>query len=243
MTNRPPNGFLQSLTNGDFELFRPHLRDVKLELSKVLYDVGGKIPGLYFPHSGVISLVVVLSDGDCIEAGMIGRDGVAGTAAALDDAVALNRGIVQVAGAASVVDMAHAQAAVTASRTLRKKLYQHDQILLAQAQQSAACNGKHQVEERLCRWLLRSRDLVGADTLPLTQEYIAQMLGVRRTSVTLAARNLQAAGLIKYRRGQIRITNVQALQEAACECHEAVKAQAARMIPRIEIASQFDNSY
>jgi CRP-like cAMP-binding protein len=237
MTQRPPNGFLQSLTHGDFELFRPHLRDVKLEHSKVLFDVGGKIPSLYFPHSGVISLVVVLSDGDLIEAGGIGRDGVAGTAAALDDAVALNRAIVQVEGAASVVHMPHAQAAVTASRALRKKLYQHDQILLAQAQQSAACNAKHDVEERLCRWLLRTRDLVGADSLPLTQEYIAQMLGVRRTSVTLAARNLQTAGLIKYRRGLITIVDVEGLQEAACECHEAVKAQAARMIPRVEIAS------
>lgn len=238
MTTRPPNGFLQSLTHGDFELLRPHLRDVKLEHSKVLFDVGGKIPCLYFPHSGVIALGVALSDGNLIEAGMIGRDGVAGTAAALDDAVALNRAIVQVEGAASVVDMAHAQAAVTASRALRKKLYQHDQILLAQAQQSAACNATHDVEERFCRWLLRTRDLVGADTLPLTQEYVAQMLGVRRTSVTLAARNLQAAGLIKYRRGQLRITDVQALHETACECHEAVKAQAARMIPRVEIASE-----
>jgi CRP-like cAMP-binding protein len=237
MTNRPPNGFLRSLTNGDFELLRPHLHDMKLEHSKVLFDVGGKIPGLYFPHSGVISLVVVLADGDLIEAGMIGRDGVVGTAAALDDAVALNRAVVQIGGAGSVIDMVHAQAAVTASRALRKKLYQHDQILLAQAQQSAACNAKHQVEERLCRWLLRTRDLVGEDNLPLTQEYIAQMLGVRRTSVTLAARNLQAAKLIKYRRGLIQVVDVEALQEAACECHEAVRAQAARMIPPVEIAS------
>jgi CRP-like cAMP-binding protein len=237
MTNRPPNGFLRSLTNGDFELLRPHLHDMKLEHSKVLFDVAGKIPYLYFPHSGVVSLVVVLADGDLIEAGMIGRDGVVGTAAALDDAVALNRAVVQIGGAGSVIDMVHAQAAVTASRALRKKLYQHDQILLAQAQQSAACNAKHQVEERLCRWLLRTRDLVGEDALPLTQEYIAQMLGVRRTSVTLAARNLQAVKLIKYRRGLINVVDVEGLQEAACECHEAFKAQAARMIPRVEIAS------
>ena len=237
MTQRPANDFLQSLTNGDFELLRPHLRDVKLDHSKVLFDVGAQIPYLYFPHTGVVSLVVVLLDGDLVEAAMIGRDGVVGTAAALDDAVALNRAIVQVEGSASVIDMPHAQAAVTASRTLRKKLYQHDQVLLAQAQQSAACNAKHDVEERLCRWLLRSRDLVGADTLPLTQEYIAQMLGVRRTSVTLAASNLQTAGLIKYRRGRIHITNLESLRDAACECHEAVKAQAARMIPRVEIAS------
>jgi CRP-like cAMP-binding protein len=230
MTNRPPNGFLQSLTNGDFELFRPHLRDVKLEQSKVLFDVGGKIPYLYFPHSGVISLVVVLADGDLIEAGMIGRDGVAGTAAALDDAVSLNRAVVQIEGAGSVIDMVHAQAAVTASRSLRAKLYQHDQMLLAQAQQSAACNASHDVEERLCRWLLRTRDVVGGDKLNLTQEFMSQMLGVRRTSVTLAARHLQSAGLIRYRRGQVEIRDLEGLEEASCECYEAVKRQEARLL-------------
>ena len=228
--SRPPNGFLQSLSDGDFELLRPHLRTVPLPRSKTLFDVGGRIEGLYFPHSGVICLVVVLADGEMVEAAIVGHDSVAGTPAALDDAVAINRAIVQAEGTASLIDMPHAQAAVAASRTLRKRLYMYDQILMAQAQQSAACNAKHEIEARLCRWLLRMRDITQSDTLDLTQEFIALMLGVRRTSVTLAARHLQALKIIKYRRGQIQIVDPDGLEEASCECHEALKAQIARLI-------------
>lgn len=224
-----PNHFLQSLSRGDFELLRPHLREVKLPHSDVLFEAGGVIERIYFPHSGVVSLVVALAGGDVIEAGMIGSDGVVGTPAALDGAVSLNRAIVQIAGAGSVIETPHMRAAVAASRSLRIKLYQHDQMLLAQAQQSAACNAKHQIEERLCRWLLRTRDLVESDNIELTQEFLAQMLGVRRTSVTLAASHLQAVNLIKYRRGHIQVLDVDALQEAACECYEAVKSQVARL--------------
>ena len=223
------NQFLQSLSRGDYELLRPHLREVKLVHSAVLFDIGGVIERVYFPHSGVISLVVALAGGDMIEAGMIGTDGVAGTSAALDGAIALNRAIVQIPGVGSAVEIPHMRAAVAASKSLRIKLYQHDQMLLAQAQQSAACNAKHQIEERLCRWLLRTRDLVGSDSIELTQEFLAQMLGVRRTSVTLAASHLQAANLIKYRRGHIHVLDSDALQEAACECYEAVKSQVTRL--------------
>lgn len=228
--NLPPNGFLQSISPGDFQLLRPHLREVKLQHSAVLFDQGGTIGQLYFPNSGVVSLVVALSEGQMIEAGMIGKDGVVGTPAALDGAKSLNRAIVQVPGDAFVIDIGHAKAAVAASRSLRMKLYQNDQLLLAQAQQSAACNALHHVEERLCRWLLRTQDLVESQKLDLTQEFLAQMLGVRRTSVTLAARHLQTLGMIKYRRGQIQILDRDVLEEAACECYEAVKLQQARML-------------
>lgn len=223
------NHFLQSLSRGDLELLRPHLRDVKLTHSAVLFDAGGEIDRLYFPHTGVISLVVPLAGGDMIEAGMIGRDGVAGTSAALDGAVSLNRAVVQIAGMGSAIDIQPMRAAVAASKPLRVKLYQHDQMLLAQAQQSAACNAKHQIEERLSRWLLRTRDLVGSDSIELTQEFLAQMLGVRRTSVTLAASHLQAVNLIKYRRGHIQIMDLDGLEDTSCECYEAVKTQVARL--------------
>jgi CRP-like cAMP-binding protein len=115
-----------------------------------------------------------------------------------------NRAIVQITGEGFAMGATDAKAACTASRSLSSKIYQYDQLLLAQAQQSAACNARHKVEERLCRWLLRTRDVRG-DKLELTHEFMAQMLGVRRTSVTLVARHLQAAGLIKYRRGKIQI--------------------------------------
>jgi CRP-like cAMP-binding protein len=188
------------------------------------------IDQVYFPNGGVVSLVVALSDGQTIEAGMIGQDGVVGTPAALDGAKSVNRAIVQVPGEAFAINVAHIQAAVGASCSLRVKLYQHDQLLLAQAQQSAACNALHLTEERLCRWILRTQDLVQGNKLNLTQEFLAQMLGVRRTSVTQAARHLQAIGLIKYRRGHIEIVDREGLQEAACECYEAIRTQQALLL-------------
>jgi CRP-like cAMP-binding protein len=225
----PPNRFLQSLSRGDYELLRPHLREVKLVHASVLFDLGGLIERLYFPYTGVVSVVVALSGGDLIEAGMVGHDSLVGTSAGLDGGISINRAVVQVAGAGAAIDTPHMRAAVVTSKSLRTKLYQHDQMLLAQAQQAAACNAKHQIEERLCRWLLRTRDLVDSDNIELTQEFLAQMLGVRRTSVTLAASHLQAVGLIKYRRGHIQILNLEALREAACECYEAVKSQVVRL--------------
>jgi CRP-like cAMP-binding protein len=234
---RPANGFLQSLTSGDFDLLRPDLGEVDLSCCKMLYDVGGKISRLYFPHSGIISIVVVLSTGEQIEAGMVGSDSVVGTSAALDGDTAFNRCIVRVPGAASVIDADVAKRAVASSRSLREKFYQHDRMLMAQAQQTAACNATHELEARLCRWLLRAHDLLKSDTLDLTQEYIAQMLGVRRTSVTMAAVHLQKLNLVSYRRGHIRVLDLDGLKEAACECNEAIKAQAALLVSTSELES------
>jgi CRP-like cAMP-binding protein len=229
---RPANGFLQSLTHGDFELLRTHLTEADLSCCKMLYDVGGNISRLYFPHAGIISVVIVLSTGEQIEAGMVGSDSVAGSSAALDGDTAINRCVVQVPGTASVIDADAAKRAVASSQSLREKFYQHDQMLMAQAQQTAACNATHELEARLCRWLLRAHDLLKSDTLDLTQEYIAQMLGVRRTSVTAAAVHLQKLNLISYRRGHIRVLDIDALKDAACECNEAIKAQAALLSAR-----------
>ena len=223
--NLPSNEFLKSLSPRDFELLGPHLRDVGLPHAKVLFEPGDVIEEMYFPNTGVVSFVVPLLEGGVIEAGMLGRDGVVGAPAALDGAKSLNRAIVQVPGEGLAISVVDAKAACAASSTLRAKLYQHDQLLLAQAQQSAACNASHQIEERLCRWLLRTRDVAGTDDVQLTQEFMAQMLGVRRSSLTMAARHLQAAGLIKYRRGRVRIIDAPGLEEISCECYQAVKRQ------------------
>jgi DNA-binding transcriptional regulator YhcF (GntR family) len=166
---------------------------------------------------------VSLSSGEMVEAAMVGRDGVVGASAALDGRVSLSRGIVQLAGAAVVCDLEALKAAALQSPKLLSLLIRHEQTVYAQAQQSAACFATHNVQARLCRWLLRARDLSGGDTLLFTQEYLAEMLGVRRTSVTLVAHTLQAAGFIKYARGKIQILNAEALEDSACECYETVK--------------------
>jgi len=227
---RSPNRFLQSLSIADFELLAPHLRTVELKRSAVLFETGGEIDRIYLPLNGAISLVVPLGGGEMVEAGMIGRDGIVGSPAALDSATAVNQAMVQVDGQASVVGVPAVQAAVRQSLSLRNAVYQYDQLLLIQAQQSAACNAKHTVEERLSRWLLRSRDVLGSDFLPLTQEFVATMLGVRRTSVTLVANRLKEAKLIKYRRGRVEILDLDGLQDSACECYQALKNQESRMV-------------
>jgi CRP-like cAMP-binding protein len=227
---RSPNHLLASLSSADFEAVRPHLRPFSLVHEDVLFHTGDRLHRVYFPYTGIISLVVDLATGEMIEAAMIGRDSVVGASSALDGQIWLNKGIVQVPGQGSVLDVGHLRARADVSPSFRTALLRHDQIAFAQAQQSAACNASHTVEARLARWLLRTRDLTGDDMLPLTQEFLAQMLGVRRTSVSIVANTLQQAGLISYSRGRIKILNLEGLQEAACECYSTVKAHQDRLM-------------
>jgi CRP-like cAMP-binding protein len=230
MGARHPNHVLASLAPHDFELLAPHLKPFPLTHEDLLFDAGETVNWVYFPHTGVISLVVGLADGQMIEAAMVGRDSLVGGTAALDGRVALNRGIVQVEGTASILAVDTLCEVAGQSIAFRTTLIRHEQALFAQAQQSAACNASHSVEARLSRWLLRTRDLAGGDKLGLTQEFLAQMLGVRRTSVSLVANTLQDAGLIRYSRGRIEITNLEGLRETSCECYATVKSQSDRLI-------------
>jgi CRP-like cAMP-binding protein len=232
-----PNHLLASLPAADFDAVRPHLRPVELRHETVLFEVGETIDRVYFPHSGVISLVVSLASGEMIETGMVGCDSLLGGSSALDGKVSLNKAIVQIPGAASVLGLDHLRHLADVSVAFRTTLIRHEQLILVQAQQSAACNITHTVEARLARWLLRCRDLMDGDDLALTQEFVSQMLGVRRTSVSIVAGTLQQAGLIRYRRGHIRILDLQGLQDGACECYETVRSQSERLLgtklPRI----------
>ena len=218
------NSLLASLSESDAAALRPHLKLVHLEQQKVLFEAAGKVTDVYFPTGGVVSLVVCLSSGQTIEAAMIGKDGVVGAFAAIGGNIAVNQGIVQLAGPALTCKVSELSRAVLQSHSLQSKLFRHEQAVYAAASQSAACLAAHQMESRLCRWLLRSRDLAGSDSLQLTHEFLAEMLGVRRTSVTLHAGTLQQAGIIKYSRGHIQILNVEALEETACECYETVNS-------------------
>ena len=178
-----------------------------------------------FPHGGAVSIVVKFSEGQSVEVAMIGRDSVIGACEALGDGVSLTDAIVLFPGAASAIELADFKAAAAQSAALRGLVTRHREALLAQAQQTAACNAVHSVEARLPRWLLRARDLHDGRTLPLTQELLAQMIGVRRNAVSIVAHALQQAGIISYSRGQIEIINVEALRETSCECHAAIRAR------------------
>jgi len=201
-----------------------------LQQKRVLHNTGDMINKIYFPTTAVVSLVVALESGEMTEAAMVGKDGAVGIASALDGKLAINRAIVQLGGDAIVCDQAAFRSAALQSESLITTVMRHEQTLFAQAQQSAACMAYHEVDARFCRWMLRARDLSGSDQLPFTQEFLAEMLGVQRTSVNTVARTLQEAGLIKYRRGQIEIIDVEGLLEGACECYEVVKEQYSQLL-------------
>src|SRR4051794_6255878 len=226
------NLLLNQLSSADFQQLEPYLKTMPFKQRTLLFEAEQEIKHVYFPAGGVVSLVVTLETGEMIEAAMVGADGVVGASAALDGRISLSRGIVQLAGDIVVCSIDGLKSAALQSPALLSLLIRHEQTVYAQAQQSAACFATHHIQARLCRWLLRARDLAGTDTLSFTQEYLAEMLGVRRTSVTVVAHTLQSAGFIKYARGKIQVLNEEGLQEGACECYETVKRQYRQLIGR-----------
>jgi CRP-like cAMP-binding protein len=227
------NRLLAALSPSDLALLKPHLKTLQVEQHQILFEPGDKLYTTYFPLTAIVSLVVLLSKGESVEAAMVGRDGVVSATAALDGKMAVNRGVVQLAGEILSCDSNELKIAAKKSDTLMSVLLRHEQALFSQAQQSAACMANHVVEARLCRWLLRARDLAGHDTLDFTQEYLGEMLGVRRTSVTVVAHTLQQAGFIKYARGKITLVNLEGLQDAACECYETVRSHYEELLGHI----------
>ena len=224
-----PNRLLASLPPADFEWLRPHLKPFELVHEDLLFDAGDTLDWVYFPHSGVISLVVDLADGQRIEAAMVGRDSVVGASAALDGKVALNTGIVQVAGPASILDVANCK-----SGRAKRRFPDHADPARANA---AGAGPAIRRLQRLAQRRGQAVALAVVDTgtvrqrhAGLTQEFLAQMLGVRRTSVSLVANTLQNAGLIRYRRGRIEITDLEGLQAASCECYDRVKMHYDRLL-------------
>ena len=227
---RPPNRLLQALPEADYEALRPHLEVAVLVRDAVLVEAGDALSRVYLPHAGAVSMVVNLSEGQTVEVAMIGRDGVVGASTALVDGISLSDVVVLFPGTASTLDTALFRAAAERSAALRNLLARHEQALIAQAVQSAACNASHSVEARLSRWLLRARELHDGETLPLTQELLAQMIGVQRNAVSIVAHALQQAGIIRYSRGQIEITNVEALRRTACECYQTIQSKHAQLL-------------
>jgi CRP-like cAMP-binding protein len=217
------NAILSRISPADLRALQPHLRLVELEHGRVIADSRQRVHQVYFPHGGILSSIVELKSGLAIETGMIGNDGVFGAVQAIDDRLSLNKVIVQVPSRSSVV-AAVVKHVAESSPDFRSLIIKYEQFFLGQVQQTTACNALHSVEQRTCKWLVRMYDLVGSD-LPLTQEFLAQMMGVQRTSVSGVASRLQEEGLIDYHRGKVRIVSIDGVQRRACECHEAVREQ------------------
>jgi CRP-like cAMP-binding protein len=225
-----PNLLLETLPEAEVEALRPHLEVVNLEKRAILIANGAPATHVYLPHAGAVSMVVGLSDGQMVKVAMIGRDGIIGTSAALGDEISMTEAVVALPGTASVIEVGVLRAAANRSSALRRLLARHEQALHVQAQQSAACNACHSVEERLSRWLLCARDLHDGDTLPLTQDALARAIGVQRNAVSMVAHALREAGIISYSRGKIEIRDLEGLRATSCECYDAVRARQERLI-------------
>jgi CRP-like cAMP-binding protein len=231
----PFNRFLATLPPHDFSLLAPHLCTIALERGVMLHDMGEELEHVYFPHTGMVSLVAVMQSGGTVETATIGRAGVIGASAGLGEST-FARAIVQLPGTAARLSGVQFCAAANQSQTIRDLIVRYNDLLLAHTQQSVACNALHALEARLCRWLLQTHDCMEGDAIPLTQEFLGQMLGVRRSTVTLAARLLQSAGLIRYRRGLIQIVDRAGLEDIACECYAVVRHNADKVFaqPRLQ---------
>jgi CRP-like cAMP-binding protein len=217
------NRFLAALPAKDFSLLAGHLRTVTLERGVTLHDAGEEIEYVYFPHAGMVSLVSVMQSGAMVETAAVGHGGVVGATAGLGACHAFTRAIVQIPGEAARIARTSFHLAAEESPAIRDLVVAYNNLLFSQVQQSVACNALHVLEARLCRWLLQTQDCIGHKCIPLTQEFIAETLGVRRTTLTVVAGVLQRAGMIRYRRGLIHIVNRPALESSACECYAVVK--------------------
>jgi CRP-like cAMP-binding protein len=221
------NKLLASLPRDHFDRLLPHLSTVTLPQGVVLYESGDEVDQVYFPQYGMLSLLAVLRDGKAIETATVGREGVVGAMAGLGLYKSLVRVVVQMPVSVSKIAATHFRTAAATSDPVRDLCIRYNEVLLSQARVTAACNALHPIEARFCRWLLQSADRSASDTVALTQEFLAEMLGVRRTSVTEVASKVQNAGVITYSRGVIKILDRAALLRMSCECYETLLDQSA----------------
>ena len=224
------NQLLDLVPPAELDRLKPYLTTEALPLNQTLQQRGKPVKSVFFPTSGMISIVAMMRDGAAVEVGIAGREGMLGVQAVLGDDVSINEAMVQIPGSALRLPADVLRREAQASPELRSVLLRYVQAVLNCATQSAACNRAHLLEHRLARWLLTARDRAGTDRLPLTHEFIAMMLGVRRAGVTVAAQSLQSAGLIQYAHGRITIADREGLESAACECYEVTKREYARLL-------------
>ena len=217
------NLLLLAIPRQDLTRLSPLLELVRLKLHQVLHEAGEPIKSVYFLNSGLGSVLTVLPDGRSVEVGLIGKEGFVGLPVIFGFKTSPLRVMIQSDATAYRVDVQSLRKILPDCPALEKQLQRFAMILSMQSTQLAACNRLHDVEERLARWLLMSHDRIGGDTMPLTQEFLGQMLGTRRSSVSMAANILQKAGMITYTRGNVTIVDKPKLTEAACDCYEIIQ--------------------
>lgn len=226
----PVNRLLAALPGEDYQRLVPNLKLVEFPQHKILYHAGDNYDYAYFPLTALVSSVAILENGSTAEIGVIGNEGMVGLPIILDTSYSNSAAIVQVGGNGYQISARYLQEELNRHGALKKLLMRYVQARIIQLGQTAACNSYHSIEQRFARWLLTVQDSIQQDEFRLTQEFVSQMLGVRRSGVTEVASKFQKAGIIYYRRGLIRIINNEKLKECACECYQLVAVEYGRLL-------------
>lgn len=229
--NKSGNHLLAALPATEWERWQSQLELIDLKLGQVLYESGGKMQHVYFPVSSIISLLFVLENGSSAEIAVVGNEGIVGVSLFMGGETTPSRAVVQSAGKCIRLNAEMLKKEFKNSLPVMHLLLRYTQALITQMTQTAVCNRHHSLDQQLCRWLLLSLDRLTGKHLVMTQELIANMLGVRREGVTEAAGRLQKAGLISYTRGKIEVLNREGLEARTCECYAVVKKEYDRLLP------------
>ena len=232
------NGLLNALSTAGFARLQPELHWIELPLGHVLYEPGDVLSHVYFPVEGIVSLLYVMEDGASAEISVVGNEGMVGVSLLLGGESTPSRAVVQSAIRAFRITRQIVKEEFNRSVEFRVLLLRYMQALLTQMAQTAVCNRHHSIDQQLCRWLLLSLDRLPSNQLTMTQELIANMLGVRREGVTEAAGKLQKLGLIRNNRGQITVLDRPALEQRCCECYSVVKRETDRLLPTASLGAQ-----
>ena len=231
--NPKKNQLLAALPAEDWKRWEPHLEYVDLPLGKVLYEPGDELEHVFFPTNAIISLLYVMENGASAEIAVVGLEGLLGISLFMGGQSTPSRAVVQCAGEGFQLPAAMIQSEFNSSHPVMHLLLRYTQALITQMAQTAVCNRHHSLDQQLCRWLLLSMDRISGNELTMTQELIANMLGVRREGVTEGAVKLQRAGLIRYSRGHITMVDRKGLEARSCECYAVVKKEYDRLLPHI----------
>ena len=229
-TRRSHNYLLDRLPGDVCERLRPHLQPMELVVGKVLYESDAPQTHMYFPRSGVISLLYVVESGGMGEVAMVGKEGVVGVSVLVDSSATPTRAEVQVAGEALVLKSEFIEREFQRAGAFQLMILRYTQLMLSQMAQAVICNRHHSIIQQYCRWLLSAFDCMDGGDLALTQEAIANLLGVRREGVSEAAKRLQEAGAIRYSRGNIHLTDRAGLEQRSCECYQVARREYDRLL-------------
>ena len=231
--NPTQNHLLAAFPAAEFDRLAPHLELVPMPLGEVLYESGGRLQHVYFPTDSIVSLLYVFEDGASAEIAVVGNEGILGISLFMGGETTPSRAVVQSAGYGYRLKAQRLKNEFNRAGPVLQLLLRYTQALITQMAQTAVCNRHHSIEQQLCRWLLLSLDRLASDSLTMTQELIANMLGVRREGVTEAAGKLQRAGLIRYSRGRIDVLDRPGLEKTVCECYGVVKLEFDRLLSDI----------